>query len=203
MEQPARKALIIGLRLGKAALLAQQLAAAGFRVWVASADQDELSSLRRDDLIFAHRLFPTRIAFVHEVFESVDAHSGALDFVLFEAGHPEDELKAAQRISDSIKNALIAVISQSIRRMAPLARGWIYVHETKVERRGSRFSALFSKAQTLERLVEGAAAEAKAVGIRIEYLSADESLSESVYLTGLSDASRVEKEQDVRKQLLF
>ena len=203
MQKPARKALILGLSLGKVAQLARPLSSASVKVWVASGDQDDLSALPRDDHIFEHKLFAGRIASVHEVFEAIDAHPGALDFVLFEAGNPEAAVKADKRIADAIRVALITVISQSIRRMVPLAHGRIYVHDNKPEHRGSKFPALFSKVQTVEKLVEGAAAEAKAAGIKIEYLSAVESLSEIDYLTGPAEALRVEREQEGRKQLLY
>jgi hypothetical protein len=190
LDQPSRKTLIIGLRLGRAASLAYKLSAAGLSVWVASADAEELALLRTDDRIFVHRMFANRIASVHEVFESIDAQPGNLEFVLFEAGDTEVERDAERTIASSIRTALLPVISQSIRRMTMLGRGWITVHNSQPSRRNSWFAPFFA-GQTLEKMVEGAVSEVSASGVKIEYLSTAESLGEIGYLNHLSRAGAI------------
>jgi len=181
LETP-QKAIIIGMDFERAALLAGELSRSGLKVWLATREALDFHSLQIDGAVFPHRLFHNRNASLYELFDAVDTHPGALELVIFEVGPAFDRDAKQQTVSDPNTVAIITTIAQSIRRMESQGKGLIYICDQQQGQRTSPLMTLFTKAQSIKKMVEGAASEAKDSGIRIEYLTSAEQLGDADWL---------------------
>jgi hypothetical protein len=182
LQRSAQKAVIIGMEFERAALLSGALAESGVKVWLATIEPVELHSLQIEADVFLHRLFHNRNASLYELFELVDKHPGELEFVIFEVGKAFDRHPRKQTASDPNTVAIITVIAQSIRRMESRKKGSIYICDEQQGQKTSPLITLFTKAQTIKKMVEGAALEAKNSGIHVEYFATAEQLGDAAWL---------------------
>jgi hypothetical protein len=182
LETGAQKAVIIGMDFERAAQLSGELSRSGVKMWLATSEAVDFHSLKIDGDVFLHRLFHNRNASLYELFEVVDTYPGELGLVIYEVGQAFDRDAKKQTVSDPNTLAIITTIAQSIRRMESQRKGLIYVCDEQEGQRTSAFVTLFTKAQSIKKMVERAASEAKNSGIRIEYLASTELLGDAEYL---------------------
>ncbi len=182
LETGTQKAVIVGMDFERAALLSSELSKSGVKVWLAANETVDFHSLQVDGDVFLHRLFHNRNASLYELFEAVDAHPGELELVIFQVGHAFDRDAKKQTMSDPNTIAIITTIAQSIRRMESQKKGVIYICDEQQSQKTSPLLALFTKTQSTQKMVEGAASEAKNSGIRIEYLTSADQLGDADWL---------------------
>lgn len=182
LETRAQKAVIIGMDFERAALLSGELSRSGVKVWLATSEAVDFHSLKIDGDVFVHHLFHNRNASLYELFEAVDAHPGQLELVIFEVGQTFAGDAKKQTVSDPNVLAIITTITQSIRRMESQRKGLIYICDEQQAQKTSPFISFFAKTQSIKKMVESAASEAKDSGIRVEYLPSAEQLGDADWL---------------------
>lgn len=182
LETRAQKAVIIGMDFERAALLSGELSRSGVKVWLGTSEAVDFHSRKIDGDVFVHHLFHNRNASLYELFDAVDAHPGELGLVIFEVGQTFGGDAKKQTVSDPNAIAIITTIAQSIRRMESRGKGLIYICDEQQGQKSSPLISFFTKTQSIKKMVESAASEAKDSGIRVEYLTSAEQLGDADWL---------------------